>query len=411
MSESDCGHGALLPLDEALACYHRELRRLPSISGTPDALRGHVLAQAVQSSVDLPMFTQSAVDGYALRAADTKGASAAQPLRLPLVGEVRAGIAPPQALQARQAMRIFTGGRLPEGADTVARQEIVRRDGEQMLLGTALALGTDVRERGGELRVGAPLASPGQRLHAGLVAALAMAGTAQVQVHRQPRVRVLVTGDEISTAPTGAAEVYDANGPLTRSWFAERGHAIPDCRTVADRREELQAALREALDEADLVITTGGVSVGDYDLVRPVASELGVREVFWQVSQKPGKPLYFGVRQDGERQKAIIGLPGNPGAVLVCLHVHVAELLAALGAAERPLWRSGVLTQAIRADEREQLLRMSVRLDEQGRALLAPLPRQASHMLSNLSAASALVRIAPGRAPEAGETAAWLPLP
>lgn len=411
MSESDCGHGALLALDEAIAQYHRQLRPLPVQRAAPDALRGQMLAQDVFAQVDLPTFTQSAVDGYALRSADTQAASAAQPARLPVVAEVRAGIEAAAPLAPGEAMRIFTGGRVPEGADTIARQEIVRRDGRHLLLAAALPAGTDIRPRGEELRAGARVASAGQRLHSGLIAALAMAGAGEVAAYRAPRVRVLITGDEISSAPAGGAQVFDANGPLTRSWFAERGYALPECRLVADTREDLQAALREALDEADLVITTGGVSVGDYDLVRPVSVELGVKEIFWQVAQKPGKPLYFGLREEAGAQKVIMGLPGNPGAVLACLQVHVAEVLAALGAGERPCWRAGVLTAPLRADSREQLLRMRLALDETGRAQLTPLPRQASHMLSNMAQASALVRIAPGRAVQAGETAQWLALP
>ncbi|WP_028006515.1 molybdopterin molybdotransferase MoeA [Solimonas flava] len=414
MSHDDrCGHGALLALDDALAAYRREVRPLAAETRPLGEALGRVLAAPVSARVDLPMYTQSAVDGYALRAADLVGAAPDAPRRLPLCGEVRAGVAPQDALPPGQAMRIFTGGRLPAGADTVARQEIVGRDGATALLREALAPGTDVRERGEELRAGAALAAAGQRLHAGLIAALAMAGVDAVRVVRAPRVSLLVTGDEVAASVPGEAGVYDANGPLVRSWFAEHGYEPPRTIYVPDERAQLSQVLADALADSDLVLSTGGVSVGDHDLVRPVAAALGVREVFWQVAQKPGKPLYFGLRDDGDARRLILGLPGNPGAVLIGLYVHVAALLAQLEAAAAPAppWRAGRLAAAVRADAREQLLRMAVRVDDDGGIVLERLGRQASHMLSNLAAAGALARVPAGRALDAGAIVQWLPLP
>ncbi|HET8881007.1 MAG TPA: molybdopterin molybdotransferase MoeA [Solimonas sp.] len=414
MSKHDCAHGELLPLDAALASYAREVRPLPARRlPLVDALH-HVLAAPVTAAVDLPMFTQSAVDGYALRSADLAGASDASPLRLPVTGEVRAGAVPDTPLGTGQTQRIFTGGRLPAGADTVARQEIVERDGGHAILRHALAPGVDVRERGEELRAGSVLAQAGQRLHAGLIAALAMAGVADVAVVRMPRVRVLVTGDEVARdAVPGEAGVFDANGPLLRSWFVERGYPPPRIDYVSDDRAALQAAMDEALRDGDLLLTSGGVSVGDHDLVRPVAAGLGVREVFWQVAQKPGKPLYFGVRDRGDARSLILGLPGNPGAVLIGLHVHVAAVLARLQNASdaAPAWRAGRLVDAVRSDAREQLLRMRVQVDDDGQIHLERLGRQDSHMLSNLASASALVRIPAGTAPAADAVVQWLALP
>lgn len=413
MHDDACAHGELLPLDAALACYAREIETLPSKRIALSEALQRVLAASVFAAVDLPMFVQSAVDGYALRAADIASASDAAPVRLPLVGEVRAGVAPDAPLRAGEALRIFTGGRVPDGADTVARQEIVERDGEVAVLRWPLPLATDVRQRGEELRAGAELAQAGQKLHSGLVAALAMAGVAEVEVHRAPRVRVLVTGDEVMQRVPDEAGIFDANGPLLRSWFVERGYAAPRIDYVADDRAQLRAAMRDALQDSDLLLTTGGVSVGDHDLVRPVAAELGVREVFWQVAQKPGKPLYFGVRDDGGERRMILGLPGNPAAVLIGLHVHVTAMLACLQATAEPApsWRSGRLASAVRADARDQLLRMRLQIDAEGQIWLVRLAHQASHMLSNLAAATALVRIPAGQALDAKAVVQWLPLP
>lgn len=413
MHDDACAHGDLLPLDAALATYAREITPLPSERLALNGALQRVLAAPVVATVDLPMFVQSAVDGYALRAVDIAAASDAAPVRLPLAGEVRAGVAPDAPLRAGETQRIFTGGRLPSGADTVARQEVVERDGEVAVLRRPLPLATDVRQRGEELRAGFELAQAGQNLHAGLVAALAMAGVAEVEVHRAPRVRVLVTGDEVMQQLPGEAGIFDANGPLLHSWFVERGYAAPRIDYVADDREQLRAAMDDALRDCDLLLTTGGVSVGDHDLVRPVAEELGVREVFWQVAQKPGKPLYFGVRDDLGTRRLILGLPGNPGAVLIGLHVHVAAMLARLQSAREaaPAWRAGRLATAVRADARDQLLRMRLRIDDEGQVWLDRLGHQASHMLSNLAAATALVRIPAGVALDASAIVQWLALP
>lgn len=405
----DCGDGdGLLSLDAALAAYAREIRALPVETLALEAARARVLATPVVAAVDLPSYPQSAVDGYALHAADLAAASAAQPVRLPLIGEVRAGVAPDRPLPRGATMRIFTGGRMPEGADAIARQEIVTREGDTAILRDALAVGTDLRLRGEELRAGAALADAGQRLDSGLIAALAMAGTREVQVHRQPRVTLLVTGDEVGQE--GDAGVFDANGPLLRSWFAERGYAAPRTLYVVDDEALLRAAMNDALANSDLVLTTGGVSVGDHDLVRPVAQRLGVREVFWQVAQKPGKPICFGVFEHEQRRGYLLGLPGNPGAVLIGLHLHVASVLAQLEATAAPCWRHGRLAAGVRADSREQLLRMRLLIDDSGQVQLHKLSHQASHMLSNLSAADALVRIPAGQALAKDAIARWLPL-
>ena len=399
----------MITLLEALDLYPKSLRPLPSETcALVDAL-GQVLAEPIASNVDLPLFTQSAVDGYALLSADT---AAAVPITLRLTGEVPAGAPAAGKVISGTAMRILTGGALPEGADTVARQEIVERTGDTIRLHKAVAAGADTRYRGEELKPGEVSAEAGQRLHSGLLAALAMSGVSQVCVHRRPRIAVLVTGDEI--AAVGAAlkpgQVYDANGPLVRSWFIERGYPAPDIRYVPDRPEAVEQALADALAAADLVISTGGVSVGDRDYLPELAPKLGVKKIFWQVAQKPGKPLWFGVKDN----KALLGLPGNPAAVLVGLAVHASCVLGVLEgrAPPQPEWRTGILEAAVKADaHRDRLVRMSLRYDESGRVVLSNLPRQDSHMLSNLGQAAALVWLPARELPFApGEVLRWVPL-
>jgi molybdopterin molybdotransferase len=388
----------MITIDDALAAYARHVQpRAVQRCSLAQAL-GRVLAEAPRATTDLPMFTQSAVDGYALRSADLASAGDGTPVTLTLMGEVAAGAGALPDIGPGQAARIFTGGRLPPGADTVARQEIVSRDGDRIALEKALSPGEDTRFRGEELPAGATLAGPGTRLTPGGIAALAMAGLGEVSVYAAPRVALLVTGDEV--IPPGGTlqpgQIFDANGPLLHAWFQARGGAVPQVHYVADTLDAAIGALRESLVEADLVITTGGVSVGDKDFLREAAATLGVEERFWRVAQKPGMPLYFGQRD----RKFILGLPGNPGAVLVGLEVHAARVLALMDGETTPgpAWQPARLAEAFKGDNRRDLLaRMRLGFDADGQALLQPLGRQGSHMLSNLIEADVLVRVPPGQ--------------
>lgn len=392
---------ALLPIEETFALYRQWVDRLPTHRLPVELALGAVLAEAATARIALPRFTQSAVDGYAVLAADGQAPRA-------LVGTAAAGEPSGVVVAPGQAVRILTGGVLPEGADAVARQEIVERTGTGIVLTEAVRVGEAIRYEGEELASGSLIANAGQRVTAGLVAAFAMAGIDSVEVYRRPRVAVLVTGDEVVRAgePLAPGMVYDANGPLLRSWFVEHGYGEPVVAYVRDDESVLEEALSAALDSADLIVTSGGVSVGDRDFVPLVADRLGVRKVFWKVAQKPGKPLWFGMREG----KVLLGMPGNPAAVLVCLAVHARAVLGRLEGetADQPTWRRGVLSAPVDADpERDRLVRMRLR-DEDGTVMLEALPHQDSHMLSNLASAHALVWL-PSRA-EAfapGERVSW----
>ncbi|MEX1826247.1 gephyrin-like molybdotransferase Glp [Luteibacter sp. CQ10] len=395
---------ALIPLDQALEHY-ASVRPLPVHRVPLDIALGAVLAESPRSRLSLPRFTQSAMDGYAVRAADGAGPRT-------LIGTSAAGSPTDVHVGEGQAVRILTGGVLPDGADAVARQEIVERDGRGIVLREAVRVGEAIRREGEELQQGDVLAEAGQRVTAGLVAVLAMAGVDEIDVRRRPRVSVLITGDEVLRVghPLGPGQIYDANGPLLRAWFVEHGYGEPVIGYVRDDERELEEAMSAALDSADLVITSGGVSVGDRDYVPLVADRLGVRRKFWKVAQKPGKPLWYGVRDDG---KALLGMPGNPGAVLVCLAIHARAVLGRLEGetSSQPAWCHGVLTTHVEADaERDRLLRMRLDLGD-GTARLTLLPKQESHMLSNLASAHVLAWLPSRSEPfAAGERVAWIAL-
>lgn len=378
---------------EALELLRRAVEPLPAHTVPLSDAHRCVLASAVRSGTDLPPFRQSAVDGYALRVADLGDA-----MSLP-VGEAIAA-APREAfptLSAGSCARIFTGGPVPSGADAVVMQEDVEREGDVATFTGDIRVGQHIREQGEEVGAGDEIVASGTRMDAARRAAVSMAGVDRVTVSRRPRVIAWVGGDEIVSpgVPLRPGQVYDANGPLLESWFAEHGLAV-DVRRLPDSLDATRTALRESFDDADLVVTTGGVSVGDHDHIVPAAEAEGAERVFWRVAQKPGKPLY--VARHGASM--LVGLPGNPGAVFVGLSLYVKTALDALeGAiAPGPRWELGMLERPMAIHGRHRFVRVRARPSAQG-VTLSLLPRQASHMISNLAACDALAWVPPSDAP------------
>lgn len=387
----------MITIDEAFEAYRARVRALAAETVTLDRALGRVLVEPARSTVDLPPFPQSAMDGYAVRAASLDDAER-EPVALPVALTVAAtawNAAP--VLPEGACARIFTGGHVPVGADAVVMQEQVERDGDLASFRHPVAPGANVRHRGEELREGAVVMPPGRRLTAGRLGALAAAGIAEVRVHRRPSVTLLVTGDEVVPAGTGLrpGQVYDCNTPMATAWLASRGVEVKTVR-LADEPVETRRQIAEALDGSDLVLTTGGVSVGEKDLVIAAARASGISDVFWKVAQKPGKPLYFGVREDA----VMIGLPGNPAAVFVGLVVHVSRVLDALEGLEPPVARPGRLTVGVGPRRgRTEWARCKRITGPSGETTLAPLGGQASHMLSNLADTDAIARLPAGDDP------------
>ncbi len=404
----------MISLEDALAAYAQNLQALPSESVPVAQALHRVPAQEVMSATDLPRFDQSAMDGYAFRAADAAAANAAVPVRLPVGMHLGAGAHEDlPELPARGAARIFTGAPLPPGADTVLPQERAVLEAGALLFTEAWPRHRNVRWRGEELRRGDAIASAGKRITPGLLASLVNAGQHQLRVTRQPRIHVLITGNEVRPAGTAlkAGEIHDSNGPLIGAVLQRWGYPAPVIEHVRDDPFVVRHVLERACSDADLVLSAGGASVGDHDFLPATAEALGLRRVFWKVAQKPAKPLFFGVRDN----RVHLALPGNPGAVLISLALHVRRALDCLeGAAQPgPIWHTGRLAQAVERDEqRVRLLRMQLEYSGDGTALLQPLPRQDSHMLSNLASARVLAWVPIGEGPcEAGSMLRWTELP
>lgn len=394
----------MISLSEALALYSLHVRPLRTQPTPLQTALGHVLRAPAQARCDLPRFSQSALDGYVLTHDD-----AAKPGTLSITETIAAGDTRElKPLQNGECQRILTGARVPPNAGAVIGQENTKVADGCMTFSEALKPGANIRWQGEELRENTTIGKTGQRLTPGHLASLSAAGISEVTVTRMPRIRVLVSGDEVKTAGTPLldGQIWDANGPLTLAWLHAQGYEA-DLRYIGDTREAVAEALHSALEEVDLIITTGGVSVGDKDYIIPVAESLGVERLFWKVAQKPGKPLYFGRRGD----RTLIGLPGNPGAVLIGLTLHVRTVLDVMEGAATPgaAFFPGILTHDVKADaKRDCLHRMRLEFSGDGRAQLQPLPNQDSHMLSNLASADVLVHLPAKTEPHAtGSIARW----
>ena len=279
---------------------------LPAEVVSLEGAAGRVLAEPARAVVDLPPFPSSAMDGYAVRAADTPG-------QLRVAGRIAAGEPATVALVPGEAMEISTGGVVPEGADAVIPVEYVVDHDNEVETG-GVAPGANVRPRGGDIQAGEVVADPGSVLTPARLGALAAAGIPEVRCARSPRAAVLATGTELRRPgeSLAAGEIYEANGLILSAQLEAAGAVVERFPAVGDDEGELRSALEVAL-AADVVVTSGGVSVGPHDLVRRVEAELGVEEVFWRVAVKPGKPIAFGVRE----RTLVFGLPGNPVSALV----------------------------------------------------------------------------------------------
>jgi molybdopterin molybdotransferase len=393
----------LLTLEEALRLVLDRVRPLSAEHVPLAEAAGRFLAEPAVAAVDLPPFDSSAMDGFAVRSADTPG-------RLPVTFRIAAGRPAPHALPPGSAMAIATGGVIPAGADAVVPIEYVVEDDNEVEIAAVAEPGRFVRPRGGDVRLGDVVVDRGRRLGAGQLGALAAAGVAEVTCARRPRAAYLTTGTELR--PPGAelepGQIYEANGVILAAQLASAGAEVERIAPVADEEAAHRDALAHGL-EADVLVTSGGVSVGPHDLVRTVGAELGVEEVFWRVAVKPGKPLWFGVR-DGT---LVFGLPGNPVSALVGFELFVRPAVLALqGAAEPgPLLEAGTLAQPVARNEaRDELVRARSRLRE-GEVVLEPVAGQESHMIVRAAEADALALVPRGAGElAAGERVRYLPL-
>jgi molybdopterin molybdotransferase len=419
----------LLSVEEA---RHRIMAGVVPLPAEPVAVLaalGRVVAEPALATTSLPPWDNSAMDGYAIRAADTAGATDEAPARLRVVGEVRAGAAPDGRVERGTAIRIATGAIVPPGADAVVPVELttpVNDTGRAMgprgrdatgplpaacLVHAEVQPGGSIRRAGSDLSSGARILAAGATVTAPAVSLIAGAGVAEVLVHRRPRVAVLATGDEVreAGAALGPAGIPDANRPGLLAHVAAAGADAIDLGIAVDELDDVLGRLRSAIaDGVDAIVVSGGVSVGPYDVVRTAFESVG-RIDLWRVAVQPGKPFAFGTApgasgDTGARDVLLFGLPGNPVSSIVTFELFVRPAIRRLAGAVRPFRavdRAVIGDRVAKSHGRRAFIRVaadrrddgSPRRDANGRVLVRLAGGQGSHVLSALALADSLAVI------------------
>lgn len=341
--------------------------------------RNHVLAKTLPSKIDMPPFPQATMDGYALALHDD--------LDYTIVGEIKAGDANAVTLKAGEAVKIFTGAAVPESAQAVIQIEKVSVQENRLSLAKPIVAGTNIRPQGAQIKSGDTALAQGHFLNPAAVGFLAGLGFAEVPVLRKPKVAVVVTGNELTQAglPLAYGKVYESNAVMLQSALLDAGFEAANLYQIADDFEATQSVLAQAIAANDVVLVSGGISVGDYDFVGKALETLGVNELFYKVNQKPGKPLYVGNLD----KKIIFALPGNPAASLTCFYVYVKPMLHKLSGfpAQFGFEHTRKLSHDYRVDNvRDLILKAKVEGEE-----VTILPHQDSGMLDSFAVADALV--------------------
>ncbi|HEX8171795.1 MAG TPA: gephyrin-like molybdotransferase Glp [Thermoanaerobaculia bacterium] len=374
----------MLTVEEAQARVMDEVSPGATESIALDDAHGRVLREDVRADDDAPAADVSAMDGYAVRAADVAQA----PVVLPVIGDIPAGHPSAISLQPGAAMRIMTGASLPEGADTVVQVELTDGGRERVTIARAVSPGTNVRKRGDDMRAGEVVLRAGVRIGPAELALLAAVRKTRLAAGVRPTVAILSTGDELiaADAPPVPGKIVNSNAPMLAALVRECGAIPRDFGIVADTREATIAALEEAA-QCDFIVTSGGVSVGAFDFVKEALDALGAETKFWRVAMKPGKPLVLARL----RGRLFFGLPGNPASSFVAFHLFVGPALRkSIGEEVRTSIVPARCTSALKATpDRRTYARVRV-IVRDGELVAEPLVRQGSGALTSMSGANGL---------------------
>jgi molybdopterin molybdotransferase len=399
----------MLTLEEALERMMTKMNPLEMEEISINEADGRIISSALKAGISLPVWDNSAMDGYALQAADVKSSSPAQPVLLACKGEIPAGSKPDKAVTSGTCLRIFTGSPMPEGADAVVMQEDTSKDPdnpESILVMDAVRPFENVRFRGEDIKVGSSICISGTRLSPFHVALAAATGTDKCRVYARPKVGILATGSELCEPGkrlTGGG-IYESNRVLIQSLVRRAGCDPIVYPIVEDTLEATSASLSKASGECDAIVTSGGVSVGDYDFIKPAIESLGGSIDFWRIRIKPGKPLVFGNIQS----KPIFGLPGNPVSATVTFTLLVHPALVKLGGEESfsHSYDRRILSETL---ENPGNRRLYLRMQQDGKGKLTRSgANQASHALGSLAASSGLVAVPESSKLEAGSEVSLL---
>ncbi|WP_017730924.1 molybdopterin molybdotransferase MoeA [Nafulsella turpanensis] len=339
----------MIPVDEAKKLLSKHIPApCPVVLPLEEAVN-HVLASDIEAPMEVPSFDNSAMDGYAFAFADFQ---TEKPLKISYT--IQAGDTRLPVLKRGEAARIFTGAPIPEGADSVVMQEKTEVNNQLLqVLDNGLKKGGNVRRKGTQTAMGEKVLKAGTRLKAGMIGLLASLGLKEVSVYTAPKIAVIVSGKELVKPgnPLQPGQIYESNSFALQAALAEMGIKSPLLSSIDDEAEETFNAIAQYLEKCELLLITGGISVGDYDYVHQALERAGVEKIFYKVKQKPGKPLYCGRK----RNTLVFGLPGNPGAVLSCFYQYVKPAIRQMKGMKNTFEAEGLLKLSANVQKRQGL--------------------------------------------------------
>ncbi|NOQ65601.1 MAG: hypothetical protein GQ556_00090 [Desulfobacterales bacterium] len=387
----------MIEIREALQII-RDNHPQPEVATLPllDAL-GRRIAMDIPAPEPSPRYTNSAMDGFAVRWEDVATVAGGDLITLAIAGESQAGIPFSGTCRAGQAIKISTGAMLPEGTDTVVRVEDTQTEDNRITVLQARKKGQDIRRAGEEFAAGELLLPQGTALQAPQLGLLTSVGINQVAVYSPPHVSLVVTGTELAAPdePVAPHQIRDSNSIMLTAAVRQAGGEVVARNYTGDTSSDTVAAIKKSIEKTGIVIVTGGVSVGEHDHVKEAARECGFVELFWRVRQKPGKPLFFARKDDC----LLFGLPGNPVSGFMCFMYYIQPLLRGLQGRDFS-WRTAKArfdNSVKNKESRTNFMRIALRKEESGFMIAEVLPKQGSHMLGSIARADGFIIVEPGQ--------------
>lgn len=384
----------MITYDEALEKILSHVPLMPVKRLTLDTLPGFVIAEEVVANFDMPSFDNSAVDGFGVVSSDLVSAGEGSPCKLTLQATIQAGDSATHDLSPNSALKILTGAPVPASVDAVVMKEFTEEKNGSVLIKCTASPGMNIRRKGEEFHAGQQVLNSGNLANAAVIGLLATLGYSTFPAYKKPTISVMSTGNELvepgqSLKP---GQIYDSNSFALSAALNSLGLLGVQRLHAKDDPTSTRKTLQRALKTSDVVISCGGVSVGDYDFVKDIAEEIGIETVFWKIAIKPGKPVYFGILDQGNSRKLIFGLPGNPVSALVTFHQLVKPaLLKMMGLNYQPLRLAAKLSAPLKKQAgRMEFVRGKLR-SEEGQLLVSPAKGQDSHMMGGIATADCLI--------------------
>ncbi|MGA9407823.1 MAG: gephyrin-like molybdotransferase Glp [Bacteroidota bacterium] len=382
----------MLTFDEALEKILKHVRRLLPVKLPIGKSLGFVLAEEIRAKEPIPLFDSSSVDGFAVRVQDISGASEEHPVLLAMQSTVSAGLGRPQLLKPFHTIKIMTGALLPQKTGAVVMKEFVKAKGDAIVFTSRIKEGAGLRRRGEEFSKGEIVFPKGTVVTPPVIGMCATLGFASVKVYQKPRVALVITGNELRSlsARLRQGQIRDSNSYTLTAALKSAGISLLLILHAPDNKKQISKAFARALKKADVIISAGGISVGDFDYVKQALNDLRVKTIFWRVAMKPGKPNYFGTRG----KKLVFGLPGNPVSALVSLETLVMPALRKMMGipfSEGLVYPAVIESDLKRSGGRIEFIRAFAFRSLDGQLTVRPAIGQGSHMVGGLAQANCLI--------------------